>query len=87
MKTDTWRDECEDVWGTLSDIVNNEGDAKAKIYLYSVIQELIDKAVKERDEEIIKSFRANRKFWEDEDHAVGGYVSIKEVAEIINNLK
>ncbi len=87
MTKDTWREEGEDIWDTLSDIVNNEGDTKAKVYLYSVIQQEIDKALDEQKREIVESFKANRKFWEDEDHAVGGYVSMKEIKEIINNLK
>lgn len=43
----------DDAWLTLSDIVNNEGDEKAKVYLKSFIDSEISLAVAKREKEIV----------------------------------
>ncbi len=55
-------------------------EAKDKLYSYLYRRDhAIAEAVRE---EIIDSLP--RKFWEDEDHAVGGYISKKDLWELLN---
>ena len=79
-----WEEEFEKWWSERFD----EGDTYPKGEFYDLISSAVEQAREEGYEECVESLiNLPRKFWEDEDHAVGGYISKKELYELLKPTK
>ncbi len=57
-----------------------------ELLMADILDEVVTQTIKENNETIIKEIKEHgADFWDDEDHAVGGYISKKDIINLIKN--
>lgn len=81
-KTNDWKKEFRKKFKNVNNVILKENFLEITELF---IQQLIQKERELNLKELLS--KLPRKFWEDEDHAVGGYISKKDLYDILKNLE